>query len=112
MRGTSSTVESLTGWPVSVLSSTASSPALASMASASASSSRPRSAAAVRRQAGNAVAAASTARSTSAARASAISVRTEQSWGLRTSIVAPSTPSTNSPPMNSLFWNAISGRPG
>ena len=54
MRGTSSSAVSLSGWPVSVDSSRASSSAWASMASASRSSSRPRSAAGVADQAGNA----------------------------------------------------------
>ena len=71
------------------------------MASASRSSSRPRSAAAVALQAGNADRAAATARSTSAGRASATSASWQPSCGLVTSKVAPSAASTNSPPMNS-----------
>jgi len=97
-------VASRIGWPVSVDSSWASASPAASIASASRSSSRPRSAAASPLQAGKAARAASTARSTSAALASATRASREPSCGLVTSKVAPSAPSVNSPPMNSLSW--------
>src|SRR5581483_6151868 len=82
----------------------ASSSACASMASASFSNKRPRSAAAVRDQAGKAARAAATARSMSAARASEISVITEPSCGLNTGMRPPASASTNSPSMKRRFW--------
>ena len=112
MRGTSRRVESRIGWPVSVDSSRASSPARSSMASASFSSSRPRSAAGVALQAPKADRAAATARSTSAALASATSASRLPSCGLVTAMVAPSAASTNSPPMNSRVGPAIAGHGG
>src|SRR6266540_1431913 len=99
------------GWPVSSVSSRASSAALASTASARRSSRRPRSAAEVALQAAKAERAASTARSTSRALASATSASLAPSCGLSTGKVAPSTPSTNSPPMNSLLRTGTSGGP-
>src|ERR1700730_7305357 len=106
-RGTSRLRVSPMRWPVSVDSISATSSALASIASASFRSSRPRSAAARARQVGKALVAAATALSISACRASATSAIFELSCGLSTSILPRASASTNSPPINSLFCNCI-----
>src|SRR3954454_6538170 len=95
------------GLPTFFDSSSASSSALSSIASASFNSASPRSPGVVSSHSGSAFLAASTARSTSAWVPLGTSAITSPVAGFKTSIVAPSTASTHSPPTKFLCWETV-----